>query len=499
MSVLRTPVSKQTDSTFSQDSSRVPEVSTSISRESKISDSLEDSNLEHPIADLKGQSSPSLNSKTATFGGEAGFRLQGGIDPDPQEQSSTYHTWRNFAGDQTSYPKKFSQTHFKGFERLKKKRGYERWIRALYAVWSSKQYDDKDVVFSLVAMMDTTSTDDKVVAARRVLDRWNGSAKEALDMLQTLFMPDNLETLLTNWSDLAQHDLCISEWYATIVALAGDLRAQNEMVSAANMKMVFVRKLNQAYKAQLESMFPLGSYRDASLSDLVSAFSGWEQRNPTLVQSYLRQSSKDQDYTRENYPRRPQSSRSMYVRQEVSGPPVNPRLDKLEQKLGELVSMVSSMAMPQDDDIADLNHRGELFVTCMVQRSFPQNCWRCWADDGHRAMRCTAKVPPQLVWDRSRKMPVCPLCKGADCRRDVCPQNRDLPPRRSAWNQPGPVLDKNGMPITVWNERLRSQVCYSCRRATCSNDPCQKLHKIEENVSRWADISLDAEDKKNDQ
>ena len=67
MSMLRTPVSKQTDSTFSQDSSRVSEVSTSISRESKISDSLEDSNLKHPIADLKGESSPSLNSKTATF------------------------------------------------------------------------------------------------------------------------------------------------------------------------------------------------------------------------------------------------------------------------------------------------------------------------------------------------------------------------------------------------------------------------------------------------
>ena len=68
MSMLRTSVSKQTDSTFSQDSSRVPEVSTSISRESKISDNLEGSNLEHPIADLKCQSSPSLNSKTATYG-----------------------------------------------------------------------------------------------------------------------------------------------------------------------------------------------------------------------------------------------------------------------------------------------------------------------------------------------------------------------------------------------------------------------------------------------
>jgi len=59
MSVLRTPVSKQPDTMFSQDSRRVPE--------DKLSDSLEDLKLAQPIAVSKDQSSPSLDSKTATL------------------------------------------------------------------------------------------------------------------------------------------------------------------------------------------------------------------------------------------------------------------------------------------------------------------------------------------------------------------------------------------------------------------------------------------------
>ena len=437
-----------------------------------------------PITGPQGMDSPTHAMNTVTYGGEAGYSPQGytfDSNPHANAQGDNDHAkpsdksggggWLGKVGnmiDGGPTCKKFSQKHFRYCKWLSEAKDFEDWVSSLYSIWQQNFYEEEDALMSMrmTIKIKESYRDKQVMAAVALLKRFDGSVEEAIQQLRTLFTPQNAESLLEEWANLKQGTDRIAAWHSRVLSLSRELNHVREPVEPARVKSAFIRNLNRLYKSQLEILFPNATFKNAELYVIVRAFSGWEQRNAEVVEEFLNKPQKNSMHYRTPSPSKEHDIRNLQQ-----------SVNDIRETVLHLTSLVQETRVGEGKEAQpDVNHMGELEVVFMIQRQFPQNCWRCWAE-GHRALQCPTKVQPQKVWDKQRRRPVCPICRKQECRRDLCPQRV--------------VLGKDGIPQTEWNSKLKRQTCYRCRQANCNGDPCRNGPKLDENLQRWGNLSLD--------